>query len=66
MFSLVGVAPKFRETFRSVSFKSFAKFRIISEVSEADDFVKFRWFSAISVDDFQSFAKHSLPEMTEI
>ena len=42
---------EFRETFRSVSVKRFAKLRIILEVSEADDFAKFRSFSAISVDE---------------
>ena len=45
----VGFAPKFRETFRSVSVKRFAKFRIISEVSEAEVFAKFRSVSTISV-----------------
>ena len=34
----ISESPKFRETFRSVSVKRFAKFRIISEVSEAGFF----------------------------
>ena len=60
---------KFRETFRSVSVKRFAKFRIISEVSEAYIFPKFRSISAISVvseisdrpkfRSFRSFSKNS-------
>ena len=45
-------SPKFRETFRSVSVKVFAKFRIITKVSDADYFAKFWSFSAISVGEF--------------
>ena len=54
----ISESPKFRETFRSVSVKRFAKFRIISEVSEAEilrNFGQFRQFrSALK---FRSFPK---------
>ena len=45
----ISESPKFCETFRSVSVKRFAKFRMIPEVSEAEIFAKFRSVSTISV-----------------